>query len=79
MSTDILFRRLDFHRRVQYRNENVENFAQNLSLLASKCHFSPPEVEQNLIRDRFLTGLIQTELPSRIIKYHNNDDLTVSI
>ncbi|KAM7298774.1 uncharacterized protein ISCGN_019343 [Ixodes scapularis] len=61
-----LYESARFHRRTQQSGESADAFYTALCIMAKRCNYRPPEVEDRLIRDRFVVGLLDTKLSDRL-------------
>lgn len=66
LSKNVLFERLEFNRRCRESEETFHNFLESIRKLADTCEFHVDEKEF-LIRDRFICGLNDENLQSKIV------------
>ncbi len=71
----VLQKRVDFLRRVQQENESPYTFMSAVTSLASECSFNPSE-ESFLVRDKFIAGIKDRDLASKIIAGQGHQELT---
>lgn len=57
-----------FHRRVQAEGESVDDFYTALRTLVKKCNYASAEVEERLVRDRFVVGLLDSTLVDKLCR-----------
>lgn len=53
-----LYESARFHRRVQQPGETADAFLTALRTLVKRCNYQSPDIEERLVRDRFLVGLL---------------------
>uniref|UniRef100_A0A147BJ81 RNA-directed DNA polymerase n=1 Tax=Ixodes ricinus TaxID=34613 RepID=A0A147BJ81_IXORI len=63
-----LYERARFHRRVQQAGESADSFFTVLGNFVKKCNYPSREVEERLIRDRFVVGLRDVKLSDRLCR-----------
>lgn len=69
-----LYESARFLRRAQQPGESADAFYTALCNMAKRCNYRPPEVEDRLIRDRFVVGLLDAKLSDRLCR---NSKLTL--
>ncbi|XP_064461585.1 uncharacterized protein K02A2.6-like [Ornithodoros turicata] len=57
-----------FHRRVQQLGETVDSYYAELCKLCKRCNYASVEVEERLIRDRFIVGLRDARLADQLCR-----------
>lgn len=57
-----------FHRRTQGEGETVDEFYTALRTLVKKCNYASAEVEERLVRDRFVVGLRDSNLVDKLCR-----------
>ncbi|XP_077547331.1 uncharacterized protein LOC144159615 isoform X3 [Haemaphysalis longicornis] len=57
-----------FHRRTQGEGETVDEFYTALRTLVKKCNYASAEVEERLVRDRFVVGLRDSNLVDKLFR-----------
>ncbi|KAM7295078.1 hypothetical protein ISCGN_024583 [Ixodes scapularis] len=57
-----------FHCKVQEPGESVDTFYIAVRTLVKKCHYQSAEVEDRLVRDRFVVGLLESHLSDKLCR-----------
>ncbi|XP_075740610.1 uncharacterized protein LOC119165085 [Rhipicephalus microplus] len=57
-----------FHRRVQLPDESVDAYYAELCRMVKRCNYPSAEVEQRLVRDRFVVGLRDSRLSHQLYR-----------
>nr|XP_037273151.1 uncharacterized protein LOC119165061 [Rhipicephalus microplus] len=57
-----------FHRRVQLPDESVDAYYAELCRMVKRCNYPSAEVEQRLVRDRFVIGLHDSRLSDQLCR-----------
>nr|XP_037270156.1 uncharacterized protein LOC119161741 [Rhipicephalus microplus] len=57
-----------FHRRVQLPDESVDAYYAELCRMVKRCNYPSAEVEQRLVRDRFVVGLRDSGLSDQLCR-----------
>ncbi|MDD9361472.1 MAG: hypothetical protein PV344_00880, partial [Anaplasma sp.] len=57
-----------FHSRVQEAGESVDSFYTALCTLVNKCHYQSAEVEDRLVQDHFVVGLLGSCLSDKLCR-----------
>lgn len=57
-----------FHRRTQQPGETVDAFFTELRTLIRRCNYNSPEIEDRLVRDKFVVGLLDEKLSDQLCR-----------
>lgn len=57
-----------FHRRVQLPDESIDAYYAELCKMVKQCNYPSAEVEQRLVRDRFVVGLRDSRLSNQLCR-----------
>ncbi|XP_049516893.1 uncharacterized protein LOC125942675 [Dermacentor silvarum] len=57
-----------FHRRTQQPGETANAFYTALWTMVKRCNYSSPDVEERLVRDHFLVGLLDPKLSDQLCR-----------
>ncbi|MDD9361462.1 MAG: hypothetical protein PV344_00830, partial [Anaplasma sp.] len=63
-----VYKSVRFHRRVQEAGESVDSFYTALRTLLKKCHYQSADMEDRLVRDRFVVGLLDSRLSDKLCR-----------
>ncbi|XP_064469924.1 uncharacterized protein LOC135384661 [Ornithodoros turicata] len=63
-----LYESSKFHKRVQLPGETVDCFYSTLQNMVRRCNYKSSEVEQRLVRDRFVVGLLDARLSDHLCR-----------
>lgn len=63
-----VYESVKFHRRIQEEGETVDNFVTALRELVKKCNYASKDVEDRLVRDRFVVGLRDSSLSDKLCR-----------
>ncbi|XP_049269931.1 uncharacterized protein LOC125757805 [Rhipicephalus sanguineus] len=63
-----LYESARFHRRTQRPGETADAFFTALRTMVKSCNYPSPDVEERLVRDRFLVGLLDRELSDKLCR-----------
>ena len=71
---NVIFERACFNRRVQKREESVEQYIAALHRLADTCNYG--DLTEDLIRDRLVVGIRDTKLSSQLAALNGSQSQT---
>ncbi|XP_077543850.1 uncharacterized protein LOC144155975 [Haemaphysalis longicornis] len=57
-----------FHKRTQVVGESVDAFFTALRILVKKCNYASREIDDRLVRDRFIVGLLDSRLTDQLCR-----------
>ncbi|XP_077550696.1 uncharacterized protein LOC144163904 [Haemaphysalis longicornis] len=63
-----LYETARFHRRAQEPGETADAFYTALRSMVKRCNYASPEVEERLVRDRFVVGLLDRNLSDKLCR-----------
>lgn len=76
----LILARFLFNSREQEQSESVDDYAGSLTKLSSKCKYeAAPAFVENLVRDRFIVGIRNKEVQSKLLKCANDLSLDCAI
>ncbi|XP_037579458.1 uncharacterized protein K02A2.6-like [Dermacentor silvarum] len=67
-SPNELYESARFHRRTQQPGESADAFYTALRTMVKRCNYSSPDIEERLVRDRFLVGLLDRKLSDQLCR-----------
>ncbi|XP_049517017.1 uncharacterized protein LOC125942820 [Dermacentor silvarum] len=63
-----LYESARFHRRTQQPGESADAFYTALRTMVKRCNYSSSDIEERLVRDRFLVGLLDRKLSDQLCR-----------
>ncbi|XP_049514083.1 uncharacterized protein LOC125941160 [Dermacentor silvarum] len=63
-----LYESARFHRRTQQPGESADAFYTALRTMVKRCNYSSPDIQERLVRDRFLVGLLDRKLSDQLCR-----------